>query len=248
MNDKNKSLSRWPRLSAAWSNAAWLCGAALAVSGAQAQDLRVGVIRIDPSVRSAGIQGLNALGSLLAQPGHNATLGSASTLLLTYEHAVADRLGLELVVGLPPKHDIVGAGTLKPGEKIGSLKQLTPALLLNYHFADRKARWRPLVGIGPLYSTISDVQIDPAVQPHTTAKADKKWGLASHVALTYAVDANWHLTGALGYTRVKNGITLSTDTSKPPYNLLGLPAGTALTGLIVTTKNTTLSLTLGYGF
>lgn len=221
---------------------------AAASLGAQAQDLRLGVIHVDPSVSSAGIQGLNPLGSLLAQPGYNATLGKASTLLITYEQRITDRFGVELVVGVPPKHDIVGAGTLKPGQTIGSLRQLTPALLLNYHFADHKATWRPTLGIGPLFSTIRDVQIDPAVQPNTTASADKKWGMVAHAALSYAIDDRWHLVGALGHSRVKNAITLSTDTSKPPYTLLGLPAGTALSGLEVRTKNTTLSLTLGYSF
>lgn len=226
-----------------------LAGLAVAAFGAQAQDFRVGIVHIDPSVSSDGIKGLNALGSLLAQPGYNATLGKATTLLLTYEQRfLGDRFGAELVLGIPPKHDIIGAGTLKPGQTIGSLKQLTPGLLFNYHFADHKAKWRPTLGIGPLYSTISNVKIDPAVQPHTTAKADKAWGWVAHAALGYAIDDRWHLVGALGYTRVKNSITLSTDTSKPPYTLLGLPAGTALSGLDVKTKNTTFSLTLGYSF
>lgn len=220
----------------------------LAAFGASAQDLRVGVIHIDPSVSSDGIKGLNTLGSLLSQPGYNATLGNANTLLITYEQRINDRFGVELVLGLPPKHDIIGAGTLKPGQTIGSLKQFTPGLLFNYHFADHKATWRPTIGIGPLFSTIRDAQIDPAVQPNTTAKADNKWGLALHAALGYAIDEHWHLLGAIGYTYVKNSITLTTDTSKPPYTLLGLPAGTAISGLDVTTKNTTLSLTLGYSF
>jgi outer membrane protein len=244
-NKKNHGSTKRQQLQRKALAAALLATASL---GAQAQDLRVGVIHIDPSVSSAGIKGLNQLGSLLAQPGYNATLGKASTLLLTYEHRFGDQLGVELVVGLPPKHDIIGAGTLKPGQKIGSLKQLTPALLLNYHFADHKATWRPTIGIGPLFSTIRDVQIDPTVQPNTTAKADNKWGVVAHAALSYAIDDRWHLVGALGYSRVKNSITLSTDTSKPPYTQLGLPAGTALSGLDVTTKNTTLSLTLGYSF
>lgn len=223
--------------------------ACAAAAGAQAQDFRVGLVHISPSVSSDGIKGLNALGSLLAQPGYNATLGKATTLLLTYEQRfLADRFGVELVLGLPPKHDIVGAGTLKPGQTIGSLRQLTPGLLFNYHFADHQAQWRPTIGIGPLYSTISSVRIDPSVQPYTTASADKAWGIVAHAALGYAIDAHWHLLGALGYTQVSNTITLKTDTSQAPYAALGLPAGTALSGLDVKTRNTTLSLTLGYSF
>lgn len=233
------------------SHIARLLGAAtlgLIALGASAQDFRVGLIHIDPSVSSPGIKGLNALGSMLAQPGYNATLGKATTVLMTYEKRFTERFGAELVLGIPPKHDIIGAGTLKPGQTIGSLKQLTPGLLFNYHFADHKATWRPTIGIGPLYSTISSVRIDPAVQPHTTAKADKAWGWVAHAALGYAIDDRWHLVGALGHSRVKNTITLSTDTSKAPYTLLGLPAGTALSGLDVKTSNTTFSLTLGYSF
>jgi outer membrane protein len=221
----------------------------LVSASALAQDFRFGVVHINPHVNSSGIQGRNALGSLLTQPGYNATIGKATTLLLTYEHRfLGDRLGLELVLGIPPKHDIIGAGTLRPGQTIGSLRQLTPALLFNYHFADHKATWRPTLGIGPLFSTISQVRIDSAVQPHTKAKADNSWGWAAHAGLGYALNERWHLVGALGYTRVKNSITLTTDTSKSPYTLLGLPAGTAISGLDVTTKNTTLSLTLGYSF
>jgi len=239
------------RLNPLAAGARWLALASLVgtACAAQAQDFRVGIVHIDPSVSSDGIKGLNALGSLLAQPGYNATIGKATTLLLTYEQRfLGDRFGAELVLGIPPKHDIIGAGTLKPGQTIGSLRQLTPGLLFNYHFADHKAKWRPTIGFGPLYSTISHVKIDPAVQPHTTAKADKAWGWVAHAALGYAIDDRWHLVGALGHTSVKNSITLSTDTSKPPYTLLGLPAGTALSGLDVKTKNTTFSLTLGYSF
>lgn len=222
--------------------------AGLATS-AHAQDLRIGIVHIDPSVSSDGIKGQNALGSLLAQPGYNATLGKATTVLLTYEQRfMSDRFGAELVLGIPPKHDIIGAGTLKPGQTIGSLRQLTPGLLFNYHFADHKAKWRPTIGFGPLYSTISQVRIDPTVQPNTTAKADKSWGWLAHAALGYALDEHWHVLAALGYTSVKNSITLSTDTSRPPYTQLGLPPGTALSGLDVKTKNTTFSLTLGYSF
>jgi outer membrane protein len=220
----------------------------LGVMGAGAQELRVGLVHIDPSVRAAGIKALNPLGAALAQPGYNATLGQATTLLLAYEQRIGERLGIELVLGLPPRHDIIGAGTLHPGAKIGSLRQLTPALMLNYHVADAGSTWQPVVGIGPLYSTLSDVKIDPAVQPHTSAKADRKWGVAAHAALGYAIDARWHLVGALGYTRVKNSLTLSTDTSLAPYPQLGLPPGIAQTVLDVKARNTTLSLTLGYRF
>jgi outer membrane protein len=221
----------------------------LAAMGASAQELRIGLVHIDPSANSDGIKGLNPLGSILARPGYNATLGKATTVLVTYEQRfMDDRFGAQLVLGIPPKHDIIGAGTLKPGETIGSLKQFSPGLLFNYHFADRKATWRPTLGIGPLFSTIRSVSIDQAVQPNTTAKADKAWGVVAHAALSYAVNERWSVVGALGHTRVKNSITLSTDTSKPPYTMLGLPPGTALSGLDVKTRNTTLSLTLGYNF
>ncbi len=221
----------------------------LAALGASAQELRIGLVHIDPSASSDGIKGLNPLGAILARPGYNATLGKATTVLVTYEQRfMDDRFGAQLVLGIPPKHDIIGAGTLKPGETIGSLKQFSPGLLFNYHFADRKATWRPTLGIGPLFSTIRSVNIDPAVQPNTTAKADKAWGVVAHAALSYAVNERWSVVGALGHTRVKNSITLSTDTSKPPYTMLGLPPGTALSGLDVKTRNTTLSLTMGYNF
>ena len=246
MNDNKKNNKGMHHLQRTALAAALLATASL---GAQAQDLRVGVIHIDPSVSSSGFKGQNALGSMLAQPGYDATLGKATTLMVTYEQRfMADRVGVELVLGLPPKHDIIGAGTLHPGETIGSLKQFTPGLLFNYHFADHKSQWRPTIGIGPLFSTIRDVSISPSVMPFATAKADNKWGVVAHAALGYAIDERWHLLGAIGYTRVKNSISVSIDTSKPPYPSYGLPAGTALSSLDVTTKNTTFSLTLGYSF
>ena len=84
------------------------CGA-LAQSDAPRNTVKLGVILYQPHAKTSGITGLGV------PAGADASVGSATTLLGTYEREVAPNLGIELVLGVPPTITARGAGSVEIG-------------------------------------------------------------------------------------------------------------------------------------
>ena len=89
----------------------------------------------------------------------------------------------ELVLTYPQKHDV-----RLNGSKIGSLKQLPPMLLGQYHFTGMGA-FKPYVGAGVNYTRFSGVDIAGGA---LTVKKNS-WGPALQLGFDYALDKNWSL-------------------------------------------------------
>ena len=97
-------------------------------------------------------------------------------------------LAAELILTYPQKHDIRSHGA-----KIGSLKQLPPTLLAQYHFTNLGA-FKPYVGAGINYTRFSNVHFDPAVQAALSPSIKKNSvGGALQVGFDYALDKNWSI-------------------------------------------------------
>ena len=94
----------------------------------------------------------------------------------------------ELILTYPQKHDIRSNGA-----KIGTVKQLPPTLLAQYHFTNFGA-FKPYVGAGINYTRFSSAKFDPAVQAQYNASVSKNsWGGAMQVGFDYALDKNWSI-------------------------------------------------------
>lgn len=94
----------------------------------------------------------------------------------------------ELILTYPQKHDIRSHGA-----KIGSVKQLPPTLLAQYHFTNFGA-FKPYVGAGINYTRFSSVKFDPAVVDALNPSIKKNsWGAALQVGFDYALDKNWSI-------------------------------------------------------
>ena len=82
---------------------------------AQAQDstsrstLKAGVIFYQTHSRTNGVTGIGI------PPGADATVGNATTLLMTYEYALSPNFGVELVLGVPPKITARASGRSRGG-------------------------------------------------------------------------------------------------------------------------------------
>lgn len=90
----------------------------------------------------------------------------------------------ELILTYPQKHDV-----RLNGEKIGSVKELPPTLLAQYHFTNFGA-FKPYVGAGINYTRFSSAKFNDG------SKIDMKkgsWGGALQVGFDYALDKNWSL-------------------------------------------------------
>ena len=103
---------------------------------------KLGVIDDQPHARTTGITGLGV------PAGADATVGSATTLLLTCGRALAPHIGLEFVLGVPPKINAEGSGTVAFLGAVLSAKNVAPTVLLNDHFGDANSMLRPCLGAG----------------------------------------------------------------------------------------------------
>lgn len=162
---------------------------ALLASNAQAQTytVKIGGAYIDPRASSSALQGtlptgVPALPLIAVQPGNVLEVQPKATVLFSISRSFNDNWDAELVLGVPPEHDVklrVGegtkaiasapAGTLPAlvnkgvaqhvasddGKVVATVKQVAPTLFLNYKFGDASSALRPYVGIGVNYTQFS---------------------------------------------------------------------------------------------
>jgi outer membrane protein len=94
----------------------------------------------------------------------------------------------ELVLTYPQKQDIRSNGT-----KIGSFKHLPPTLTAQYHFTGMGA-FKPYLGAGVNYTSISSVKFDPAVQSALQPSLEKNsFGFAVQAGFDYEIAKNTYL-------------------------------------------------------
>ena len=173
-----------------------LTTSATAQSDAPRNTVKLGAIFYQPHAKTSGITGLGV------PPGADATIGDATTLLATYERALAPNMGIELVLGLPPTIKAKGAGTVAFLGEVLSAKNVAPTVLINYHFGDAGSALRPYVGIGINYTRFTDAKTPYGWQ----VSLSDSWGLAGQIGLDYAMSKQWGLFASLGAAQVKSDL------------------------------------------
>ncbi len=157
---------------------------------------KLGVIDYQPHARTTGITGLGV------PAGADATVGSATTLLLTYERELAPNLGLEFVLGVPPKIKAKGSGTVAFLGEVLSAKNVAPTVLLNYHFGDASSALRPYLGAGINYTRFTGASTPYGWQ----VSLSDSWGLAVQAGLDYALSREWGLFASVAAVQVKSDL------------------------------------------
>jgi outer membrane protein len=122
-----------------------------------------------------------------------------------FTYFFAPNIAAELVLTYPQKHDITLGGT-----KVGSIKQIPPTLLLQYHFMPT-AEFRPYVGAGLNYTKFSDEQLPAGVTIDGSS-----FGPAIQGGFDYKLAPQWFLNVDLKY------VWISTDTNDPVGKILTL--------------------------
>jgi outer membrane protein len=180
------------------SLAATLVGAtALAGNAlAQANTVKAGLIYYQTHAQTTGITGVGV------PPGADAEVGNATTVLLTYERELAPNIGIELVLGWPPKIKASGAGTVPFLGEVLTAKNIAPTLLVNYHFGDRSAQWRPYVGLGVNYTYFADAKTPYGWDVNLSSS----WGVAAQAGIDYAIDKQWGLFASIAKVQVKSDL------------------------------------------
>ena len=176
--------------------ASTLAGGALAQAGAMPNTIKLGVIFYQPHAQTSGITGLGV------PAGADASIGSATTLLGTWEREVAPNLGIELVLGVPPTIKAKGAGTVAFLGEVLSAKNVAPTVLINYHFGDASSALRPYVGIGINYTRFTDAKTPYGWQ----VSLSDSWGLAGQIGVDYAMSKQWGLFASVGAAQVKSDL------------------------------------------
>ena len=170
--------------------------AAVAGGAAQAQTVKFGVIRYDTHSKTNGVTGIGI------PPGADAKTGDATTVVLTYEHPIAPHIGVELVLGIPPKIKATATGSVAFLGEVLSARNVAPTLLFNYHFGASGDTLRPYVGVGLNYTKFTNV-----TTPYGwDVKLSDSLGLAAHAGVDYAISKQWGVFGSIGYAQVKSDL------------------------------------------
>ncbi len=190
--------------------------AALSVSAsASAQSagtwsVAAGINQITPKVNSGTL-------TAPAIPGVKNDVAKDTQPLLIVNYAITDNISASTFIGPPYKHDQIGAGTLQGVGKVGTVESLPATLLVQYHFFEAKAKFRPYIGAGLTYayfrnetgSGVLTALADTGGKP-TTFKAESQWGSTIKIGANYAVNDKWFVGLSVSKTFVKTTSRFST--------------------------------------
>lgn len=189
---------------------------ALSAAGAMAQSKQsvyVGGSYIDVHSSSTPLVG----GAALPEPAY-LEVQDSSTIGFGYAYHFTPEWGVELALGVPPKHKTDGDGFIAPFGQISSTRVITPTLFLNYHFnVAALGPVQPFVGVGLNYTHFTDNHSTEAGNAAgggpTRFKLSDSWGGALHVGMNYTFYDKWMLVATVTYADVKSDLTSTTSTN-----------------------------------
>jgi outer membrane protein len=173
-------------------------------------------------------------------PNTASSVSNADTLGLTISHFFTDNIAVTTVAGVPPKFKVYGSGILQaPGPSgalgnvnlgspannplVTSVREWSPALLLQYYLFSATARFRPFLGAGVSYNWFSSIQLNPnftnalneqlgatlaagAGKPgptSVTSQSSPSWQPVFNGGLTYNITDHWSIIGSVSYIPLK---------------------------------------------
>lgn len=150
--------------------------------------VRVRALHLDPADKSDPVGGAGAADRL--------TIDSKTFPEFDVSYFFSPNVAAELVLTYPQKHDV-----LLDGKSIGTMKHLPPTLLAQYHFLP-DAQFRPYVGAGLNYTTMSSVHILGG----NAGLEHKSFGLALQAGADFALDRNWSLNVDVKKVRIRSDV------------------------------------------
>ncbi|MFI4939091.1 MAG: OmpW family protein [Burkholderiales bacterium] len=164
---------------------------------------------------AAEAAGINAINNTLGTT--TADVQNVSPLKLTVLKMINDNLGIEAVVGIPPKVNlglnIPGAGPAYHNAVPTSYPQgasavaWTPSLLAKYFFNSANDSIRPYLGVGINYTWFTRVEVENAALLQgfagDGAKLSSSWNPVAIAGAVYNVDKKWSIGASLSYLPLK---------------------------------------------
>jgi outer membrane protein len=207
-----------------------------AAGAAQAQSagtftLRAGATTIMPQVESGDLSAPSFVGTKI-------DVKKASQLTGGITYMWTDNISIDLPLGLPFEHDVVGDGAIAGVGVLGTVKALPVTLLAQYRFGDAKSLLRPYVGAGATYAYFFDSEATAALSGltggtpanPTTMKMKNAFGPTVQLGLAVNLSDRWSLDAAVMKVFIKTTGTLSTgQTIDAKLNPLAVSVGVGYT-------------------
>ncbi|VVE19044.1 membrane protein [Pandoraea horticolens] len=178
--------------------------------------------------------------SNFTSPGSGAKVSNADTLGLVVTHFFTDNIALQTVAGVPAKFKLTGQGVIAPPSIAGALtsidlgvaqnnpivqsvRQWSPALVLQYYFGQANSSLRPFLGVGVSYTFFTNVSLNPNFEAalnqnfgsvlaltsghngptSVEAKSSASWQPVFNAGLSYAFDKHWVASASVSYLPLK---------------------------------------------
>lgn len=157
----------------------------------------------------------------ISVPGTGAGLSDADTAGFTVGYFITDHIAAELEMGIPPKFDLKGTGSLEHYGTLGTAKQWSPTLLFKYSFLSPQSKFRPYVGIGVTRTWFTDAKITNSsfesgvLHGPTSVDTDSSWAPVFNVGFNYAFTEHWFAGLSVSYIPMKATAKLSSQAQTP---------------------------------
>ncbi len=208
-----------------------------ASTGASAQTtVRAGAVHIGLDVSSPN---LTATGPAFLSPSPaGLDVRDKSTVLFSVSQRINESWDAELVLGVPPRHDVIGTGALAPFGVVSRVKQAAPTAFLNYSFGKTSDALRPFIGVGVnftrFYNAASTANGDLASGGPTKIVLTNSTGVAGQLGVNYRIDGAWSFCASVVRADVESRLTATTGSIERKTTLKFNP--------------TAISAALGYTF
>ncbi|WP_144394938.1 OmpW/AlkL family protein [Pleionea sediminis] len=162
---------------------------------------RIGAAHVSPNDDS---------GSVLGDDG--VAVDSSTGLGFSFEYAINNRWGFEVLAALPFAHDIKGTGDLS-GLSIGEVKHLPPTFSALYYLNDEKTFH---LGFGLNYTTFVDDKTSNALTTtlgatSTDLELDDSFGFALKAGFDLPISDEWSFNGNLYYLDISTDADVIVD-------------------------------------
>lgn len=181
-----------------------LLGATLVGTAAQAQEnvVKFGITRYDTHSKTTGVVGIGV------PPGADASTGDATTVIGVYERLIRPNVGVELVLGVPPKITGTATGSVAFLGEVLSARNVAPTVLFNYHFGEAADAVRPYVGVGVNYTRFTSIKSKLAPQVQMSDSV----GLAVQAGVDYWFNKQWGMFASIASLQVKSDLVAAGST------------------------------------
>ncbi len=210
---------------------------ALAAAGnAQAQatgslTVRLGATTIKPDVSSGNLSAPSLVGTQV-------DIKDASQITGGIFYMLTENIAIDVPIGLPFKHDVMGAGAIQGSGKLADVKALPITVTAQYRLGSPSSMLRPFVGAGLTYAVFSNAKATSALSGltggsptnPTTMSMKNAYGPTVQLGLDMKLGDRWSLNGSVTKVLLKTTGTLSTgQTIEAELNPLALSFGIGYT-------------------